>query len=430
MKKLSLILLVFLLGCAPLPQAKATLSITTYPSGDYAHIVVKTSGVLHCAGTCNVQGFDVEAANVTIDGFDIDQTPANGFNGAGIFVNAPNCVIKNNYVTRGNIAGIKTTALASGCIITNNKLFHNLRAGLYLLGGNADVESNEIWGTVQFADWTAGKNPPSGFQPDADGIVFFGSGSVFRGNYIHNIPSSNPDGTATNSHSDCFQTWGQIPASGITIDGNICDNVQPQSINLDNLGSGFTFEHNSGVITVTNNTIAADVCFFEHDTVDVTFSHNSCIYPAPPKYANISALNAYPVGISIGVNSTGGTFDKNLFSGIRGYDFLSKSGGVVDKTFCVLPGDCAGFGANAFEVPTFTPTFTNTAISTPTPTQTTKPSETPTFTPTKSQTPTYTPSIVPSATPSNTPTSTPTSIWTCWLYNGSTLCAAKGIETP
>jgi hypothetical protein len=284
-------------------------------------------------GLVNMQGFIITGSDTIISGFNIDNTPASGWDGYGIKADAANCTIQNNYITHGPIGGIFSSANAIGCKIINNKLNHNLRSGLDIMGNNNIVQGNEIWDTVQFADWAQGKNPPSGFQPDADGILFFGSGSVFTKNYIHDIPSSNPDGTATNSHTDCFQTWGQIPATNIVIDGNMCKNIQLQSANLDNLGSGFTFEHNSGSIIVRNNLIFADVCFFEHDTVNVSFLNNDCIInksiPSSPYPAG------YPVGVSLGVNNTGTIVKNNLFYNVRGAIFYSNTAGITQSNYYV-----------------------------------------------------------------------------------------------
>ena len=338
-------------GAQTLPWKTIQKAANTLKSGTTAIVLAGTYNervsvshpgiTFQAQGLVNMQGFIITGSDTIISGFNIDNTPASGYDGYGIKADAANCIIQNNYVTHGPIGGIYTSANAIGCKVINNKLYHNLRSGLDIMGNNNIVEGNEIWDTVQFADWPQGQNPPSGFQPDADGILFFGSGSVFTKNYIHDIPSSNPDGTATNSHTDCFQTWGQIPASNIVIDGNICKNIQLQSVNTGNLGSGFTFEQNSGSIIVRNNLIFADVCFFEHDTVNVSFLNNDCIInktiPGSPYPAG------YPVGVSLGVNNTGTIVKNNLFYNVRGAIFYSNTAGITQSNYYVATAsDFAG----------------------------------------------------------------------------------------
>jgi hypothetical protein len=71
--------------------------------------------------------------------------------------------------------------------------------GIRVEGNSNIIEDNEIHHTKQ------------------DGIWFFGSNHVIRGNYIHDI-IQRPD----DPHIDCFQTWG--PAYDILFEKNICHN--------------------------------------------------------------------------------------------------------------------------------------------------------------------------------------------------------------
>lgn len=413
-------------------------TVSVQPGTYQERLTVSRSGIIFQGQPgVTTQGFIITGPNTTIDGFTIDNTPASGWNGYGIRIDSTGAVIKNTFVTRGPIGGIFVGPNGSGAQILNNKLFHNLRYGISVVGPGNLIQGNEIWDSVQFADWPQGQNPPSGFVPDADGMAFFNANQVIRGNNIHDIPSSNPDGTATNSHTDCFQSWGQVPASNTLIEGNICRNIQLQSVNTENLGAAFTLENNSGPITVRNNLIFADVCFFVHDTHDVSFLNNDCIVdqviPGAPY------PSGYPIGVTLGKNNLRTIIQNNLFYNVRGVKFFqagTSSGTVHQNDYiaqasdftngwhltashpgsCVVTLDFDGVtrticDIGAYEFVGVPVTFTNTPTlntSTATYTQTSTVTSSPTVTASVTSSKTATPTLTPSATPSNTATATST----------------------
>lgn len=99
-------------------------------------------------------------------------------------------------------------------------------AGIYVKGNNNLVQGNEI------------------FHMKQDGIWFFGSGNVYRSNYIHDILDPSIDG---DPHADCFQTWAQYgPVTNTLIESNTCIHnrtwgsnqifmVEAQNAKVDNL---------------------------------------------------------------------------------------------------------------------------------------------------------------------------------------------------
>lgn len=99
-------------------------------------------------------------------------------------------------------------------------------AGIYVKGNNNLVQGNEI------------------FHMRQDGIWFFGSGNVYRNNYIHDILDPAIDG---DPHADCFQTWAQYgPVTNTVMAGNTCIHnrtsgsnqifmVEAQNAKVDNL---------------------------------------------------------------------------------------------------------------------------------------------------------------------------------------------------
>ena len=215
--------------------------------------------IFQAQGAVTIQGFTVEADFINIRGFEITDTPDDPIDGYGIWVQGNDCVIEGNYVhyaTRGGIvlfAEPGSEARTANCIVRNNRLYRNSLVGIEVYGRNHVVEDNEIWGTIQYhPGW---KNPPS--WVDADGIRFFGSGHVFRGNYIHDILYSDPENV--NPHIDCFQTWGdeyRDVAHDVLMEKNLCENAQAQTNHQ--VGQGFMLQGASN-ITLRNNIIKAFV---------------------------------------------------------------------------------------------------------------------------------------------------------------------------
>ena len=198
------------------------------------------------SGTVITQGFTVKASYITIKGFEITNTPDNDTDGRGIYVQGNYCDLENNYIHYATRGGILLTDQSSNCIVRNNRLYRNSQNGLEVNGQNHLIAGNEIWGTIQYHP--AWINPPS--WVDADGIRFFGSGHVFRGNYIHDISLSDP--LNVNPHIDAFQTWD----STTTPAGSNCTFEQNRII-LDEGATGFQLEGGVHNITIRNNIIDA-----------------------------------------------------------------------------------------------------------------------------------------------------------------------------
>lgn len=76
--------------------------------------------------------------------------------------------------------------------------------GIRTSGDHLLVENNEIYNTKQ------------------DGIWFFGSDNIFRGNYIHDILDRN---STSDTHVDCFQGWGwNWNTTNVLFENNVCIN--------------------------------------------------------------------------------------------------------------------------------------------------------------------------------------------------------------
>jgi hypothetical protein len=174
-------------------------------------------------GQVITKGFTIDASYIHIIGFEITDTIDHPTDGTGITVSGSYCEIRSNYihdVTRAGIflwAPTRDSENTSHCIISGNQIFRAGQTGVEINGRSHHVENNDISHTLQ--------HPPkllsSFYGMDADGIRFFGSGHILRGNQIYDITLSDPENV--DPHIDCFQTWG--PAYQITFEQNFCENL-------------------------------------------------------------------------------------------------------------------------------------------------------------------------------------------------------------
>ncbi len=247
-------------------------------------------------GLVSLQGFTVKADFITIKGFQITDTPNADGDGVGIFVQGSSCDLENNYIffaTRGGIllyADPGNYAGTSNCIVRNNRLYRNSQYGIQVLGTDHLIEGNEIWDTIQYhPKWI---DPPK--WVDADGIRFFGSGHIFRRNFIHDISLSDP--LNVNPHIDAFQTWDELgkPAgSNILFEGN--------TVNLDAGSTGFQLEGGTNNLLIMNNIIStfSGVNAYKNGNPPLTTPSN--IYVVNNLFIGNLAYNtnAYPAGVSL-----------------------------------------------------------------------------------------------------------------------------------
>lgn len=293
-------------------------------SGNYPERVrVVRSGVsespitFQAEGRVVMEGFTVKADHVTIKDFEITNTPDNETDGVGIFVQGSYCDLENNYIhyaTRGGITLFDETGIpiqTSNCTVRNNRLYRNAHHGIEVSGETHLIEGNEIWGTIQYhPNWI---NPPP--SADADGIRFFGSGHIFRGNFIHDISLNDPYNL--DPHIDAFQTWGNPDGTDVT--NNII--FEKNIISLQEGAVGWQIEGAIHDLIIRNNKVEA------HDAgirgyAGTGSPHNLFI-------ANnifIGRLSVSPVGITI-TNAINVTFNNNI---------------ILDQTFKTL--DISGEG--------------------------------------------------------------------------------------
>ena len=266
-------------------------------AGNYSERVnVRRSGaadkfiVFKAQGTVVTQGFTVNADYVEIRGFEITSTPNDSTAGFGIYVTGSQCVLAENYVHYATRGGIMLEDSSSGCSVKNNRLYRNSQYGIEVRGNNHRIISNEIWKSIQHhPDW---KNAPS--WVDADGIRFFGSGHLFRGNYIHDISLDQSENI--NPHIDAFQTWdedGRRAGQNCVFEQNV--------IKLGRTAAGFQLEGAAKNLTIRNNIVMVYSGALAYKNGQSPYSTPSNLY----FYNNlfIGSLsyrnNGYPVGLAI-----------------------------------------------------------------------------------------------------------------------------------
>jgi hypothetical protein len=204
-------------------------------AGNYSgeRVLVRRSGsagapiTFQANGNVFMNGFDVDANYTTIKGFNITATTDRWDDGWGIFAVGHHNIFEDNYVYFCIMGGIQLyvdstvdPTVTNNCIIRNNKLNRNGMNGISVMGRDNLIEGNEIWDTIQHHPNHAGNEN----WLDADGMHFFGSGHVFRKNYIHNITLGAP--WNVDPHTDCWQHWsadGFEDASNILFEQNYCD---------------------------------------------------------------------------------------------------------------------------------------------------------------------------------------------------------------
>lgn len=323
--------------------------------GSYAeHVTITTAGIAlqadpNAASTPVVQGFDIGASNVTVNGFEItfqnNNTPA----GTGLHIHdSAGVIVENNYIHDVCHEGIYMEPTASNVQALNNKVVHAQMAGILIDGTGNLVQGNEIWGTYQHPSVLGGIyavcTNDGGSYADADAIRFFGTNHIIRSNYAHDIefdfdnfalPNPNP-------HTDCFQTWGESgeSTSNILIDRNWC--VWPSNGSLgtqDEVSSIEALEGPVGNITYQNN-VFQDMLRGVNATQDggqvigqLNFYNNT-----------FDHIVQEPIVVS-GSGARNDNIENNIFYDIVGGDgFIAYSGGetFLDNVFYNRAGAPSG----------------------------------------------------------------------------------------
>ncbi len=248
-------------------------------------------------GNVVTQGFTIQADYITIQNFEITNTSNQFADGRGIYVHGSGCLLENNYIhntTRGGIllfAEPGEEQQTSNCTLRNNKLYQNSQNGIDVRGTNHLIEGNEIWASIQYhPNWI---EPP--LWVDADGIRFFGSGHIFRHNYIHDISLDQKENI--DPHIDAFQTWDQEDMEA----GNNCLFENNLIILSGDLTTGFQLEGGVHDLILRNNIVQtfAGVRAYRNGSELETFPENIEIYHNLFIGKLTYNPTSYPVGVSL-----------------------------------------------------------------------------------------------------------------------------------
>jgi parallel beta-helix repeat protein len=232
-------------------------TVVIQPGTYNERVVVTRSGnsgsyiALTAQGTVQCKGFTIRGDYVKVSGFTVTATQGTwSENGFGIWVQATHCLIEDNLAYYCPSGGLILRPESASCVVRNNRFHRNGRAGIDIRGSNQLVENNEIWGSINY------HTPTAWNAMDADGIIFFGSGHIIRGNYIHDISYSDPENQGRSPHIDGFQTWEDLPekvhASNVWIERNLI--VLPVYYDASANGHGFML-HECSYITIRNNIV-------------------------------------------------------------------------------------------------------------------------------------------------------------------------------
>jgi hypothetical protein len=201
--------------------------------GDYAErISVTRSGApqrpisFEARGRALTEGFTIIADYIRVVGFEITNHITLPRESYGVYLQGQCDEILDNYLHDLYHDGIMLTGqgdpnlprLAHN-VIKGNRIYRANNSGIHVEGRENLIEDNDVSHTIQYPS-----GGPAWYGADADGMRFFGTGNVFRGNRIHDIMLS--DLGNLDPHIDCWQTWG--PATNITFEQNLCD-LDPSS---------------------------------------------------------------------------------------------------------------------------------------------------------------------------------------------------------
>lgn len=255
-------------------------------------------------GEVLMDGFSIQADYITISGFTIVALTDDIPKGIGIDVpDAGYCLIENNRFLFNIWGGIRLFGspddpdASHDCIVRNNVFFRNGMYAAEIRGQNHLIENNDVSHTVQHhpctsstADWL-----------NANGFNYHGSGHIFRGNYIHDMPYGDKGfDTASctlenladlskdyvfDSHTDCFQTYSngdKTIGHDILFEGNRCI-LPPANEWVDFFGAKAFDGGGLYNVVFRNNLIVADfLSLFMDGCHDLTFAHNTFVGSGDP----------------------------------------------------------------------------------------------------------------------------------------------------
>ncbi len=185
-------------------------------SGSPEHLIT-----FQASGRSVTQGFTITADFIRVTGFEITNHITLFRESYGVYLHGSHDEISDNYLHDLYHDGIMlagegnpNSSQVAHDLIKGNRIERAQNSGIHVEGRENLIEANEVSHTIQYPP-----GAPAWDGADADGLRFFGSGHVFRGNRVHDILFS--DLGNLDPHIDCFQSWG--PAADILFEQNVCD---------------------------------------------------------------------------------------------------------------------------------------------------------------------------------------------------------------
>jgi hypothetical protein len=299
-------------GTQSQPWKTIQKALNSVPSGSIIYILpgnyaecpnIKISVSLIATGAV-VQCFRVTADDVKVQGFEITDTNPNTIAaGLGVYMTGANDSIINNYIHDMPWGGILAYAnsgspsMVSNYTIQGNRITHVGQSGIEARGVNGLIQGNDVSNIVQ--DFPTISNPPS--WASAIGMIFFGSGHVFRNNYIHDMHYNAENPTA---HLDCWLTFGDSSkgiAHDVLFDGNVC--INPEFIS-GLAAKAWQIEGGAYGFTMTHNVVRGELIAILDNSHDVSMTYNTFV-------GNPSSTGSWGVQVS---NSPRTLIMNNIFA--------------------------------------------------------------------------------------------------------------------
>jgi len=190
----------------------------TFQGSSKPTIVASTPTTIAClsgSNACVLGIVTISGSRVIFKNMEVGGAPIKPGVMAGITVSGSYDEISDNFTHNTYKEGIKISSGSNNSLL-RNYITYGVVSGIYFDGTNHLVEGNTITHSVT-------RGPDRVFfsaSSDPDGIRFFGSGTIVRGNTIKDIYLDETPET-DGPHSDCFQNWGN--ATNITFDRNYCE---------------------------------------------------------------------------------------------------------------------------------------------------------------------------------------------------------------
>lgn len=265
-----------------------------------------------------VEAFRLLGDHIEVSGFRVRTIDCGDGDSYGIEARGTGFLIEGNDIYEMPDGGIQTSVGSSNGVIRNNRLERNVQSGIELHGDGHLVEGNEIIHPLERHPVSACNNGGD----DANGVTFFGTNHVLRGNLIYDIDYSDPD--VLDAHADCFQTYGSWYAeepinSDILVEDNVCEALTYQV--EDENGNGFYIQDVTR-LTIRNNVfLTYGGLGASEDVVDLQVINNTFV-----SAMDIGGVADTHRGVDLWHQTvTGGVIRNNIFVDFRGGPFYIGS---------------------------------------------------------------------------------------------------------